>query len=260
MTAISAVEIERDTYRLCLMNLYLHDMEGVVVHGDALTQDVNQLSTPNLILANPPFGSSGGGVRPQRSDLPFQTANKRLMFLQHIYRSPEPGGRAAIILPDNVLFEPGIGRRVREDLMGTCELRVILRLPQGFFYAQSVNTNVLFLEAGRPTQHVAFFDMRTNVRRFNKHHPLTAAAFEEFERACAGNISCIAPRSGIKHDRMKLSREELAGREDNLDYTWLKRGRSSSEIEDMDGLLGRISEDLQTALRHIEEIDRKILK
>jgi type I restriction enzyme M protein len=260
-TRYEGVEIERDTYRLCLMNLYLHDMEGAVVHGDALTQDVTQLSTPNLILANPPFGSSGGGVRPRRSDLPFQTANKQLMFLQHIYRSLGPGGRAAIILPDNVLFEPGIGRRVREDLMEKCELRVILRLPQGIFYAQGVNTNVLFLEAGRPTQHVAFFDMRTNVHRFNKRHPLTAAAFEDFEWACAGIVSGVATGSGIKHDRLNLlSREELAGREDNLDYTWLKRGHSSSEIEDMDRLLGRISEDLQSALRYIEQIEREVLK
>lgn len=255
------VEIERDTYRLCLMNLYLHNMEGAVIHGDALTQDVDQMSPPDLILANPPFGSSAGGVRPRRSDLPFQTANKQLMFLQHIYRSLRSGGRAAIILPDNVLFEPGVGRRVREDLMKTCELRVILRLPQGIFYAQGVNTNVLFLKAGRPTKQVAFFDMRSNVRRFNKRNPLTAAAFDEFERTCAGIISGAVPSSSVKHDRLKLlSRAEIAGREDNLDYIWLKRSRSSSEIEDMDSLLGRISEDLQSALRHIEEIDREILK
>ncbi|MBX4930572.1 SAM-dependent DNA methyltransferase [Rhizobium bangladeshense] len=260
-TRYEGVEIERDTYRLCLMNLYLHNMEGVVVHGDALTDDAVQLSTPDLILANPPFGASAGGMRPRRSDLPFQTANKQIMFLQHIYRSLSPGGRAAIVLPDNVLFEPGIGRRVREDLMESCELRVILRLPQGIFYAQGVNTNVLFLQAGRPTQNVAFFDMRTNVRRFNKRYPLTAAAFAEFERACAGIILGATQGSDAKHDRLKvLSREEIVGREDNLDYTWLKRDHSSSEIEDMDRLLGRISEDLQSALRHIEEIDREILK
>jgi type I restriction enzyme M protein len=260
-TRYEGVEIERDTYRLCLMNLYLHDMEGTVVHGDALTQDVAHLRTPDLILANPPFGSSAGGVRPRRCDLPFQTGNKQLMFLQHIYRSLGPGGRAAIVMPDNVLFEPGIGRRVREDLMEACELKVILRLPQGIFYAQGVNTNVLFLEVGRPTQEVAFFDMRTNVRRFNKRQPLTAAAFEEFERTCASIISGATPSSDVKHERLKaLSREEIAGREDNLDYTWLKRGRSSSDIEDMDRLLGRISQDLQSALRDIEDINREILK
>lgn len=259
-TRYEAVEIERDTYRLCLMNLYLHDMEGAVIHGDALTEDVAQLSPPDLILANPPFGSAAGGARPRRSDLPFQTANKQLMFLQHIYRSLRPGGRAAIVLPDNVLFEPGIGRRVREDLMENCALRLVLRLPQGIFYAQGVNTNVLFIEAGQPTQQVVFFDMRTNSRRFNKRNPLTDAAFAEFEKACTPVMAGKPPNPAAKTERLKvLARDKIAAGDENLDITWLKRDRAIPDLEDMDHLLGRIAEDLEVALRHIEEIDREVV-
>lgn len=257
-TRFEGVEIERDTYRLALMNLYLHRMDGVMVHGDALTDDVDKLSVPDLILANPPFGMAAGGVRPKRSDLPFQTTNKQLMFLQHIYRSLRSGGRAAVILPDNVLFEPGVGRRVRNDLLSSCDLRLILRLPQGIFYAQGVNTNVLFFETGRSTDEVWFYDMRTNVRRFNKRNPLSENAFKAFEASC-GPI--LAGAGAGSDDRLrKLTRAEIAEREDNLDYTWLSRGRSVSDIEDMDRLIGRITEDLHAALREMEEIDREILE
>jgi len=243
------------------MNLFLHQMDGVMVHGDALTEDVSRLSRPDLILANPPFGMAAGGVRPKRSDLPFQTTNKQLMFLQHIYRSLRLGGRAAVILPDNVLFEPGIGRRVRGDLLSSCDLRLILRLPQGIFYAQGVNTNVLFFETGRSTDEVWFYDMRTNARRFNKRHPLSEKAFEAFETSCGPILDGSARTGASPDDRLrKLTRAEIAEREDNLDYTWLTRSRSVSDIEDMDQLIGRISEDLQAALRHIEEIDREILE
>ena len=255
------VEIERDTYRLCLMNLVLHRMDSAMVHGDALTEDVDKLSAPDLILANPPFGMAAGGVRPKRSDLPFQTTNKQLMFLQHIYRSLRSGGRAAVILPDNVLFEPGVGRRVRSDLLYSCDLRLILRLPQGIFYAQGVNTNVLFFHSGRPTEEVWFYDMRTNVRRFNKRNPLSAAAFKAFEESCGMIVRGSKGAASAVDERLsRLTRAEIAEREDNLDYTWLTRGRSGSDIEDMDRLIGRISEDLHTALRQIEEIDREILE
>lgn len=258
-TRFEGVEIERDTYRLALMNLYLHRMDGVMVHGDALTEDVDKLSAPDLILANPPFGMAAGGVRPKRSDLPFQTTNKQLMFLQHIYRSLRSGGRAAVILPDNVLFEPGVGRRVRNDLLSSCDLRLILRLPQGIFYAQGVNTNVLFFETGRPTDEVWFYDMRTNVRRFNKRNPLSDKAFKAFEASCVPVLAGAA-RAGPDERLRKLTRAEIAEREDNLDYTWLTRGRSVSDIEDMDRLIGRITEDLHAALRQMEEIDREILE
>ena len=262
-TRFEGVEIERDTYRLCVMNVFLHDIDGKIVHGDALTDDVGQLSRPNLILANPPFGSSAGGVRPKRADLPFQTSNKQLMFLQHIYRSLASGGRAAVIVPDNVLFEPGMGKRIRQDLMQSCDLRVVLRLPQGIFYAQGVNTNVLFFKSGEPTSEIAFYDMRTNVRRFSKRNLLSSETFKEFEEICAEPFSTkrkkFKPLSSA--DRLRIvSRKAIAARDENLDISWLPRSRSTApEVEDIDQLLTRISDNLQVALRRVEDVEREIL-
>jgi len=137
------VEIERDTFRLCLMNFFLHGMNGNLIKGDALTRDADALHSADLILANPPFGSIGGGARARRRDLQILTSNKQLLFLQHIYHSLKPGGRAAVVVPDNVLFETGAGRKVRQELFETCDVHTILRLPAGIFYATGVSTVVL---------------------------------------------------------------------------------------------------------------------
>jgi type I restriction enzyme M protein len=102
-----------------------------------------------VILTNPPFGTKKGAGGGSRTDLTYQTSNKQLMFLQHIYRGLVPGGRAAVVLPDNVLFEEGKGREIRADLMDKCDLHTILRLPTGIFYAQGVKTNVLFFTRGQ---------------------------------------------------------------------------------------------------------------
>jgi type I restriction enzyme M protein len=134
------------------MNCMLHDIggagEGAVRLGDTLTSDGAKLPKANLILSNPPFGTKKGAGGGSRDDLTFPTSNKQLMFLQHIYRALVPGSRAAVVLPDNVLFEEGRGREIRADLMDKCDLHTILRLPTGIFYAQGVKTNVLFFTRG----------------------------------------------------------------------------------------------------------------
>lgn len=147
--AFIGVELVPSTRRLALMNCLLHNMvggaEGVVKLGNALGNVGKSLPPTDIILANPPFGTSkGGDASITRTDLTFKTSNKQLAFLQHIYRNLKPGGRAAVVLPDNVLFEAGVGTDVRRDLMEKCNLHTILRLPSGIFYAQGVKTNVLF--------------------------------------------------------------------------------------------------------------------
>lgn len=261
-THFEGLEIERDTYRLCLMNLFLHGIKGKVVHGDALTNDASELAKADIIFANPPFGSGAGSARPRRTDLLHSTSNKQLMFLQHIYHTLKPGGQAAVIVPDNVLFEPGIGRKVRTDLMKGCNLHMILRLPQGIFYAQGVNTNVLFFEKGAPTKEVWFYDLRTNQRRFNKSNPLSDKTFEPFATAFEARTR-FAKSKKIKIDDERLkrySRRDIADRDDNLDLTWLPDARSlPHEIDDLQAAIDQIIGSVQSALDEISEVEKEIV-
>jgi type I restriction enzyme M protein len=188
--AFVGVELVPGTRRLALMNCLLHGMEGDddgVVHlGNALGDAGKSLKAADMILANPPFGTSKGGEASNtRDDLTFKTSNKQLAFLQHIYRNLKPGGRAAVVLPDNVLFEAGVGTDVRRDLMHKCNLHTILRLPTGIFYAQGVKTNVLFFTKGSAkdkyqsencTEHVWVYDLRTNMPSFGKRTPFGNAS------------------------------------------------------------------------------------
>lgn len=209
--AFIGVELVPNTRRLALMNCLLHGMEGDdegVVHlGNALGDAGKALAAADIILANPPFGTSKGGEASNtRDDLTYKTSNKQLAFLQHIYRNLKPGGRAAVVLPDNVLFEAGIGTEVRRDLMHKCNLHTILRLPTGIFYAQGVKTNVLFFTKGSATdkyqdqnctQNVWVYDLRTNMPSFGKRTPFGDQHLAPFE-ACyfGGNRNATATDGG----------------------------------------------------------------
>lgn len=193
--AFIGVELVPNTRRLALMNCLLHGMEGDdegVVHlGNALSDAGKSLKAADIILANPPFGTSKGGEASNtRDDLTYKTGNKQLAFLQHIYRNLKPGGRAAVVLPDNVLFEAGVGTDVRRDLMDKCNLHTILRLPTGIFYAQGVKTNVLFFTKGSATdklqsegctENVWVYDLRTNMPSFGKRTPFGDSHLAPFE-------------------------------------------------------------------------------
>src|SRR5712692_8985854 len=120
-------------------------------------------------------------------EFPFSTSNKQFCFLQHIYRRLLPGGRAAVVMPDNVLFEGNTGKQIRSDLMDKCSLHTILRLPTGIFYAQGVKTNVLFFTRGETdkgnTNEVWVYDLRTNMPQYGKRTLLLRTHFKEFEAA-----------------------------------------------------------------------------
>lgn len=185
--AFSGCELVGDTHRLAMMNALLHGMDSEILLGDTLTQLGEKLKGYDVVLANPPFGTKKGGERPTRSDFTYPTSNKQLNFLQHIYRSLKPGGRAAVVLPDNILFQDNDGQKVRADLMDKCNLHTILRLPTGIFYAAGVKTNVLFFERGTSdkgnTKQVWYYDLRTNMENFGKRTPFTRAHFNDFVRA-----------------------------------------------------------------------------
>jgi type I restriction enzyme M protein len=183
-----------DAHRLALMNARLHGLESTIHLGDTLTSLGENLKGYNGVLANPPFGTKKGGEKPTRNDLKYVSSNKQLNFLQHIYRSliADGTGRAAVVLPDNVLFEDGDGQRIRKDLMEKCTLHTILRLPTGIFYAAGVKTNVLFFTRGKTeeanTKNVWFYDMRTNMPNFGKRTPFTEKAFDDFITAYTGGL------------------------------------------------------------------------
>lgn len=215
--AFTGVELVHDAHRLALMNAMLHGIEASIVLGDTLSPLGKVFKGYDVVLTNPPFGTKRGGERATRDDLTFPTSNKQLNFLQHIYRSLKPGGRAAVVLPDNVLFADGDGRRIREDLMNKCNLHTILRLPTGIFYAQGVKTNVLFFERGLSdrgnTEGVWFYDLRTDMPSFGKRTPLALEHFTGFEAAYTAS-----ERSGVNDSRwMYLTRDEIRDKDDNLD-------------------------------------------
>jgi type I restriction enzyme M protein len=193
--AFTGCELVQDAHRLALMNAKLHGIESTIVLGDTLSEQGKSFKNFDGVLANPPFGTKKGGERPSRDDLTFLSSNKQLNFLQHIYRSLKADGRAraAVVLPDNVLFEDGDGLKIRRDLMDKCNLHTILRLPTGIFYAAGVKTNVLFFTRGKKevgnTENVWIYDMRTNAPSYGKRTPFTRNAFSDFIKAYTGGVT-----------------------------------------------------------------------
>ncbi len=219
--AFTGGELVHETHRLALMNAMLHDIEGKIYLCDTLSNQGKAMNGFDVVLTNPPFGTKKGGERATRDDFTFTTSNKQLNFLQHIYRSLKADGqaRAAVVLPDNVLFADGDGERIREDLMNKCNLHTILRLPTGIFYAQGVKTNVLFFTRGTTdynnTSEVWFYDLRTNMPSFGKTNPLKTEHFEDFKKAYLSD-----DRHAVKDERWSVySYEQISeeGKNHSLD-------------------------------------------
>ena len=261
--AYYAIELVPDTQRLALMNALLHDIDCDILLGDSLAPLGSNVPRSDVILTNPPFGTKKGGGRPTRDDFTFPTSNKQLAFLQHIYRNLKPGGRAAVVLPDNVLFEDKTGQQIRSDLMDKCNLHTILRLPTGIFYAQGVKTNVLFFQRGTGkdtgnTQDVWIYDLRTNMPSFGKRTPFTKAHLQPFVDAYGDDPNGSSPRTdeGEEGRFRKFSREFIAKRGDNLDITWL-RDESVDRAEDLpepDEIAAEILMHLQTATEEMQAL------
>ncbi len=265
------MEHVQDTHHLALMNLMLHgiefDPQGAGIHyGDTLSFEGEALPKATLILSNPPFGSKKGNGLPTRKDFTFPTSNKQFCFLQHIYQGLKPGGRAAVVLPDNVLFDSNIGKQIRSDLMDKCNLHTILRLPTGIFYAQGVKTNILFFTRGKKakgnTQEVWVYDLRANMSQFGKRTQLTRQHFAEFEVAFGddplGSPGSLAKRidTGDRGRFRKFTRDWIADRGDNLDISWLKdeNGGDTDELPEPAKLAQEAMVELEAALAELEEI------
>jgi type I restriction enzyme M protein len=252
--ALRGIENVQDTYRLLLMNLHLHKIDpGYLDLGDTLSPlgSQPQFKNADLILTNPPFGPAGGP--PTRDDLTItdRVSSYQLPFVEHCIRALKLGGRAAIVVPDNVLFDDGKGRQLRQRLMNWCDLHTILRLPTGIFYAQGVKTNVLFFTrandeapAKDATEAVWIYDMRSGAPAYGKTNPLKLSDFNDFVAAFGHDPHSRAARNdqGEQGRFRRFTRAEIAERGDNLDITWLKDTSDAAE----DGL--EAPEDIATAI------------
>jgi type I restriction enzyme M protein len=221
--------------RLALMNLYLHGVEPHIYLGDTLYEP-DRGERYDVVLTNPPFGTKGANQAPDREDFTIETSNKQLNFVQHVVNTLKPGGRAAMVLPDNCLFEEKAGE-VFEILMQDCNLHTVLRLPRGTFtpYSQGVKANVIFFQKGYPTENVWIFDARSNVPGITKKdRPLTRDHFIEFEKAYGKDPNGQSKRTdGGETGRFrKFSRQAIQERGNKLDVTWLK----DESLEDGDDL------------------------
>lgn len=274
-------EIVPSTRRMCLMNLFLHnigdlDGEPTVDRADALIADSGKRY--DYVLANPPFGkkssmtitnAEGGedkdALTYQRQDFWETTSNKQLNFLQHIVTILKDNGMAAVVLPDNVLFEGGAGEKIRKKLLETCDVHTILRLPTGIFYAQGVKANIVFFDA-KPkdgkvhTKGIWFYDLRTNKHFTLKTRQLKFDDLGEF-------VECYNPEN--RHERTETERfkyfdyKDLIARDKaSLDIFWLKDD-TLDNLDDLpppDVLQQEIIDHLEAALSAFRDVAAGLAK
>ena len=275
-------EIVPGTRRLCLMNMFLHNIGDMV--GEVPISSTDALISAgsaryDYVLTNPPFGKKSSmtftneedeqemeSLVYSRQDFWATTSNKQLNFLQHIHTILKVGGQAAVVVPDNVLFEGGAGEMVRKKLLETTNLHTILRLPTGIFYAQGVKANVLFFDvlpaSKEPwTREVWFFDYRTNVHHTLKKSPLKVSDLQEFakcyDRGGVGRREETWSPENPEGRWRKFSYEEIIARDKtNLDIFWL-RDKSLADLDnlpDPEELAGEIIENLEAGLSGFREV------
>jgi type I restriction enzyme M protein len=269
----TALRVRRMTYfgeelvarprRMALMNLYLHEVEPTIRLGDSIYEPPTN-DRFDVILTNPPFGTKGANQAPEREDFTVSTSNKQLNFVQHILTILKPGGRAALVLPDNCLFEDQAGE-VMKILTEDCDLHTVLRLPRGTFtpYSQGVKANVIFFTKGYPTKTTWIYDARTNVPGITKKdRPLTAEHFAEFEKCYGVDPSGRGNRkpSDSKQDRWrKFDISEVMEKGFKLDgFKWLKEESvdDADDLPEPEELVTEAVEQLQEAVTELNTILR----
>jgi type I restriction enzyme M protein len=252
--------------RLALMNLFLHGLQPKIYIGDTIYEP-DKGERYNCILTNPPFGTKGANQAPDRDDFTIETSNKQLNFVQHIMNTLKPGGRAAIVLPDNCLFEDKAGE-VFQILMQDCNLHTILRLPRGTFtpYSHGVKANVIFFQKGLPTENVWIFDARSNVPGITKkERPLTPEHFAEFETCYGKDPNGQSQRTDLGQGRpachkqgrfRKFHISEIKDRDYKLDITWLKDEtlEDAEDFPEPQDLAAEAITELEAAVDDLKEI------
>lgn len=262
--AFSGMELVPNAHRLALMNALLHGIDGRLEQGDSLSSAGQWMKDFDVVLTNPPFGIKKGGERATRDDLTYKTSNKQLNFLQIIYNSLKQNGkaRAAVVVPDNVLFADNVGEQIRKDLLNKCNLHTILRLPSGIFYAKDIETNVLFFTRGESntnnTHETWVYDMRTNVRKFGKTHPLTQEDFTEFIKCYHADDLSERQETWSEENPngrwRKYSIEEIMKRPNtNLDFSWISTD-TEEDSRTISELLSEMNEQSQVIASSVAKL------
>lgn len=251
--------------RLALMNLYLHGITANMHLGDSIYEP-DRGERFDVVLTNPPFGTKGANQIPERQDFTVGTSNKQLNFVQHVLTILKPGGRAAVVLPDNVLFGDQAAE-VFKILMQDCNLHTILRLPRGTFtpYSQGVKANVIFFTKGMPTENVWIYDARTNVEGITKKdRPLIHKHFEDFE-ICFGESANGQSNREENHSKenrwKKYTMTQVKDKNYKLDsFKWLKEEDidESDEARLPEELITDALSELKEATNSLEEIYAKL--
>jgi type I restriction enzyme M protein len=280
-------EIVAGTRRLALMNLFLHNIGDI--DSDSSISPADALIAPSgvyydYVLANPPFGKKSSQTftneegEQEKEDLTYNrqdfwatTSNKQLNFVQHIRAMLKTTGKAAVVVPDNVLFKGGAGETVRKKLLETTDVHTILRLPTGIFYANGVKANVLFFD-NKPsskdpwTKEIWFYDYRTNIHHTLKKNPLKHSDLQEFVNCYnAANRSKRVETYQATHNPegrwRKFGYDEIVARDKtSLDITWLK-DKSLADLDnlpDPDVLAEEIAENLESALGSFRDVLRRL--
>ena len=255
---------------LASMNLYLHGIgtsRSPILCQDSLEKSPSFLV--DVILANPPFGTRpSGSVEINREDFYVETKNNQLNFLQHMMVMLKNGGRAAVVLPDNVLFEGGAGEVIRKKLLTEFNLHTILRLPTGIFYAQGVKANVLFFSKGTPTKDIWFYDYRTGIKHTLATNPMQRQHLDDFVE-CYKSENILARKETYDAEAnpngrwRKYNVEDILKRDKtSLDITWIKQSDDDNDytlaelmsmIQEKSDNISKAVAELQKLMANIEE-------
>ena len=245
---------------LASMNLYLHGIgtdRSPITCEDSLEKEPETLV--DVILANPPFGTRpAGSVDINRPDFYVETKNNQLNFLQHMMLMLKTGGRAAVVLPDNVLFEGGAGETIRKKLLSDFNLHTILRLPTGIFYAQGVKANVLFFTKGQPTKDIWFYDYRTDVKHTLATNKLQRHHLDDFVACYNANPRAETYNEDTARDGRwrKYTVEDIMARDKtSLDITWIKAGGEEEQFT-LDELMTNITTQAGNISKAVAELQK----
>lgn len=276
--AIHGIDIVPSVARLCAMNLYLHGMGGgkklLVEIGDSL---VKAPAPVDMVLTNPPFGKKSSftvinddGKRDteklyyERKDFWATTSNKQLNFVQNVYAMLAPKGRAAVVVPDNVLFEAGAGEKIRRALLAQCNVHTLLRLPTGIWYSTGVKANVLFFDKKSAsktpsTKELWVYDLRTNKNFTLRRNPITDQDMEEFVK-CYGATRPTTKRKESERFKRYSYSELMARNKANLDIFWLKDESltDSASLPKPSVLAAEIIKDLEEALAEFSSVEAEM--